>query len=360
MINDYKLILDTHCEVYEQLKPWMDELFWDFSKHLTDGKLVPGAVYVIGREQFTLNSKKIIELVLENTIKVIFSNPSEGSETQYQHCRRAGILDLVQQKKILILTGGSVPENYAAMQYETFLSKILDYTENLEEIQKYQEQYKTLRPYKFLFLNGRARDHRKNLIASLETELKNAIWSNLDIGNGPLKLLDDCYEIDNANKNITINNQQFVKNQLFEKNVWGEIYLKAKPYNDTYFSLVGETVFTYPYSFRTEKIWKPVAIGHPWIAASNYGFYRDMHKLGFQTFGHVVDESFDLIDDNRDRLNRIIAVVKDLCQQDLAKFLKECYNVCKYNQQHLEEMRVKVKKEFPERFFNFIKENRLI
>ena len=358
MINDYKLILDTHCEVYDQLKPWSDAEFWNFSKHLSDGKLVPGAVYVIGREQFTLNAETIINLVNTNVIRVIFSNPSEGSETQYNHGRHAGILDLVRQKKILVLTGGDCPPEYASasMQNETFLPKILDYNENILAIQQYQEQYNTIRPYKFLFLNGRVREHRKYLIKNLEAELDHAIWSNLDIGNGPLKLLDDCYEIDTASKNIATNTQQFIKNQLFEKCGWGEIYLKAKPYNDTYFSLVGETVFAYPYSFRTEKIWKPIAIGHPWIAAANYGYYRDIKNLGFRTFGHLIDESFDSIEDKKNRLERIVKVVKDLCQQDLAEFLKECYTICKYNQQHLSELRPKIRQEFPERFFKFLKQ----
>ena len=146
-----------------------------------------------------------------------------------------------------------------------------------------------------------------------------------------------------------------LKYNLFN-NEWGEIYLKSEPYIDSYFSVVTETVFNYPYSFRTEKIWKPVAIGHPWIAVANRGYYRDMQALGFKTFGHIIDESFDLIDNNQDRLERIAMVVEDLCQQDLVKFLKECYNVCKYNQQHFAEMRIKVRKKFPDRFFQFIEQ----
>ena len=356
MFDNQILVLDTFCEVYDQLKPWMDEFFWDFSKHLTDGKLIPGAVYVIGRRQFTLNSKKIIELVTENKIKVIFSNPSEGSETQYNHCKQLGISELVKQKKILVLTGGDIPTEYAAMHYESFLPKILDYKENIDAIQKYNEKYTVNRPYKFLFLNGRVREHRKYLLAELAPELETALWTNLDVKNGSINLLDKRYEIDKAITDIEIKDQLFVKTQLFKKCGWGEIYLKAEPYNDTYFSLVSETVFVYPYSFRTEKIWKPIAIGHPWIAASSYGFYKDIRNLGFQTFNHVIDESFDLIEDNHNRLKRIVTVVKDLCQQDLAKFLEECYNVCKYNQQHLEELRPKVRNEFPDRFFRFLEQ----
>ena len=148
---------------------------------------------------------------------------------------------------------------------------------------------------------------------------------------------------------------KFAKNELFGDK-WGEIYLEPAPYIDTYFSLVTETVFEYPYSFRTEKIAKPLAIGHPWICATSVGFYRDIQNLGFQTFGHVIDESFDSIDNHQDRMERIAMIVNDLCQQDLASFLNECYNVCKYNQQHLAEVRTQTRKEFPDRFQQFINE----
>jgi hypothetical protein len=63
-----------------------------------------------------------------------------------------------------------------------------------------------------------------------------------------------------------------------------------------------------------------------------------------------------LIENNQDRINQIVDIVEDLCSQDLVKFLEVCYAVCKYNQQHLAEMRVKVRKEFPDRFFKFIEQ----
>ena len=101
---------------------------------------------------------------------------------------------------------------------------------------------------------------------------------------------------------------------------------------------------------------KPLAMGHPFIVVSNSGSYRDLRNLGFKTFGHVIDESFDLIEHHQDRCDRIIEIVNDLCRQDLASFLKECYTVCKYNQQRLAELRLEVRKEFPERFTQYINE----
>jgi hypothetical protein len=179
---------------------------------------------------------------------------------------------------------------------------------------------------------------------------------NLMATASELKWLPTEYEVERY-QNATINpgpaNQTLIKHELFN-NTWGEIYLKVKPYRDTYFSLVTETVFEQPWPFRTEKIAKPIAIGHPFIVATNPGYYRDLHRLGFKTFGHVIDESFDQIENHQDRMDRIVDIVADLCQQDLALFHKECYNVCKYNQQHLQELVPQLQAEFPEKFFKLI------
>ena len=339
---------------HDIIDQYADCMFDDFENHV----FLPGAVYIVGYKQLRKHARSFLNLADTGSIKLVFSHPSEGSETLMQHCRNISkkMLTLAKQRKIAFYCGGSIPQEYVHIVHETFLPKILDYNENINAIQTYNNNYSTERPYKFLFLNGRPRHHRRFMLASLADLLDSAIWSNLNVGNGPVKLLDPEYEYEQFNVNFNIDNYNadVTKEKLFGSGIWGEIYLNHKPYSDTYFSLVTETVHAYPHSFRTEKIWKPIAIGHPWIAVANQGYYRDMHNLGFKTFGHVIDESFDLIENNQNRLERVSQLVKDLCQQDLASFLKECYNVCKYNQQHLAEMRIKVRAEFPERFAQFI------
>jgi hypothetical protein len=352
MLGNRKLVLDTFCEVYDLLKHWADAEFWDFSTH----EIIPNAVYLIGREQINLNRDRILELVNDNVIHVIFSNPSEGSETIINHCTfELKIKNLLLDKKISLVTGGDVPTEYPHLVYENFLPKILDYDENVQAIEKYWNNYSTVRPYKFLFFNGRRREHRSYMLNRLTNVLDLAIWTNLDLGNGPIKLLDSKYEFPKFNVDIDTESMVWAKSQLFGTGIWGDIYIEANPYIDTYFSLVSETVHRIPYSFRTEKIWKPVAIGHPFVVVANQGYYRDLHNLGFKTFGHLIDESFDQIANNQTRMERIAQIVEDLCQQDLASFLAECYNTCKYNQQHLADTRIKVRQQFPDRFFKFIK-----
>lgn len=384
MLGNRRLIVDTFCEVYDQLRPWADAEFWDFA----DTQIVPGAIYVIGREQGNLNQQRIKELIALDTIKVVLSSPAEGSETVKQQTEYVGYGELIRQGRMLLIGGGDMESQYHHLRYDSFLPKPFDYEENITAAQTLPEIFsKTNKPYKFLFLNGRSRPHRKFLLESFQRSglLDQCLWTNLDLKGHchheitlfddgknlmtapfPIKYLPKEYEVNRYQSNLDRPpSDDYVKHDLFYSGTnpggqaqfeWGEIYLEPRPYIDTYFSLVSETVFTYPYSFRTEKIWKPIAIGHPWIAVSNFGYYRDMHELGFKSFGHLIDEKFDLIYNNVDRLNRIHDIVEDLCQTDynLKSFLQEAKPVCEYNQQHLWTMRDAVRKEFPDRFKNFL------
>ena len=375
MLGNRKLVLDTHCEVYNLIKPWSDTDFWDFKTH----DIIPGAIYVIGRKQFLENVSTIRKLISNATIKVIFSNPAEGSETIRDHCVRIyGVDDLVKAKQILLIGGGDMDDEWPCLQYDSFLPKLFDYEENLNASLVYSVANCSNRPYKFLFLNGRARPHRKYLLERFKHNglLNQAIWTNLDsspvttdslsfLKDGhellgrpfPITYLDPKYEVKTYHAGIKKpNGTNFVKHTLFD-NDWGEAYLYAEAYTDTYFSVVTETVYSYPYSFRTEKIWKPILIGHPFIAVANRGYYRDLHRLGFRTFGKLIDETFDQIDNDQQRIERTAAVIEDLCQQDLDSFLSGAKEVCKYNQQHLADLRQKVRGEFPTRFLEFVKQH---
>ena len=372
-----QLVIDERCEIQDWLWPYADIKFKDFSKHT----VIPRAVYVIGRQQTDENKERIRDLVERDVIKVVFSNPAEGASTIENHCRYVyNIADLLLQKKMLMIGGAEMSPEWPCLVFESFLPKVHDRKENVPAIDRSEDIYTKLnKPYKFVFLNGRFRVHRKYLIERFNIAglLEQSIWSNLDTQPGPggvpvwqyqgqdlmaiprpLKFLDPQYEIDRYVANMQNSfKDHFVKHELFtayNTQEWGDIYLKPNMYIDSYFSVVTETIFDGPYSFRTEKIWKPIAMGHPWIVAANAGYYRDIRNLGFQTFGHVIDESFDQIQNDWDRANRIVEVVEDLCRQDLASFLKECYNVCKYNQQLMIELRPKVCQELPRRFFEFL------
>ncbi len=375
MLGNRRLVSDTMSEVYDLLKPWTDQSFWDFSQVT----LEPGAIYVFGRQHLLDNLARIRELAQTGQYVFVFGNSAEGAWTLETQLKSLRIDQLVREGKILVIAGAEVAPEYAHLTHEHFLPRILDYDENLQAQTCTNEIFsKADKPYKFLFLNGRARPHRKYLYERFKQIgiLDQALYSMLDAApctwrtfelreNGvnlmatPTELhrLPDHYEVERYRNPVfgpIVPDRSNLKQELFRKE-WGEIYLEPAPYIDTYFSLVAETICAEsPYSFRTEKIAKPLAMGHPFIVVANTGFYRDLHNMGFRTFGHVIDESFDSIENHQDRVDRIVQTVRDLCQQDLASFLEECYNVCKYNQQRLAEVRDQVRQEFPDRFAQFI------
>ncbi len=354
------------------LWPWVVEEFWSLDNH----RFRDDVIYIIDRQRIVESSPIIKQAIQEKNSRFVFSLPFEGSETLANHVWQYRIRDEVFSKKLLLISGGDMAPEYPHLLYDLFLTKFHNFEENIQAADRINEIFqKTHKPYKFLFLNGRERPHRKYLTERFDVMgiLDSAIWSFLspvpssnqhtrllhegqDLMTRPraVKLLDRHYEVERYRNSAITNYNRYVKDELFS-NDWGDIYVNPDAYIDTYFSVVTETVFDYPYSFRTEKIVKPLGMGHPFVVAANRGYYRDLRNLGFRTFGHLIDESFDEIDDNATRLERIALVVQDLCCQNLPEFLETAQEICKYNQQHLLEVRAKVKQEFPDRFFQFLK-----
>lgn len=351
MLEGRSVIVDSFCEVKEFTKQFEDQQFYSFDNH----DIVPGGIYIISRQTFINNIELIRQLAGRGEMLPVLANPAEGSETMLGQIVGLGITDLVRQHRILIIAGGAMQPDIPCLAHEHFLPKILDFDENLRAMDYYDQTWSAHRPYQFLFLNGRSRPHRRWLLNRLHNILDQAIWSNLDATHGhPIQLLDPEYEFEFYQSRTQHQYQGFAKPQLFN-NDWGEIYLNVRAYSHSHFSLVTETVFDYPHSFRTEKIWKPIAIGHPFVVAANVGYYRDLQQLGFKTFDGIIDESFDSIKDNDQRIERLAQVVEDLAKSDLSSFAQACRSICKYNQQRLAELRTEVRHQFPQRFVNFIK-----
>jgi hypothetical protein len=178
MQNNFELILDVNCEVYQQLNPYADDEFRDFGHK----EIVPGAVYVIGREQTLVHLDKIKQIAESDQAHIVFSNPAEGSETIASHIKRIGLDSLVESKKILLLNGGDIEEKYTYYRYDCFLVKILDYLNNKKAIKRTPEIFEKIdKPYKFLFLNGRTRPNRKYLLEKFRLSglLDQSLWTNL-------------------------------------------------------------------------------------------------------------------------------------------------------------------------------------
>jgi hypothetical protein len=115
-------------------------------------------------------------------------------------------------------------------------------------------------------------------------------------------------------------------------------------FNNTAISVVLETVFDARIHL-TEKILRPIACGHPFILAAGPGSLDLLRSYGFQTFTGYINESYDSITDNDERLSAIVqemSRIQALPDQQRLALINSCRQISEYNRKLF----------FSEKFFN--------
>lgn len=104
-------------------------------------------------------------------------------------------------------------------------------------------------------------------------------------------------------------------------------------YNKSFYSIVAETVVFDQYNFYTEKIAKPILAKRPFIAFCGKHYLKNLKKLGFKTFGQIIDESYDEIDDWQQRFSLAWAQVEKLMQHDPKEIYQKTVHIRNHNYQ---------------------------
>jgi hypothetical protein len=105
-------------------------------------------------------------------------------------------------------------------------------------------------------------------------------------------------------------------------------------YNQTYYSVVAETTALNTHNQYTEKLAKPILAQRLFVAFAGQHYLHNLRRKGFQTFDGVIDESYDLIEDNDTRFALAWQQIEYLCQQDPDQILSKIKNIVSHNQQH--------------------------
>ena len=180
--------------------------------------------------------------------------------------------------------------------------------------------YQPVRTYQKLALlpMRQRRHHRDALVAHLAEILDQLVWSYTSHGR---TLPNDS--IENHDKNF----------QRHFNHEW---------YDNTYFSIVAETLTEAPEIFVTEKTFKPMAFYHPFVVMGQAGHLKYLQDQGFETFDNLFDESYDNINDQTERLIALVAVVKnfDPVPHDQLTLQKLEHNHNRFYDQSLIEPRV--------------------
>ena len=116
-------------------------------------------------------------------------------------------------------------------------------------------------------------------------------------------------------------------------NDWGPGSMEY--YNNSFCSVVTETYITENLDpMFTEKIFKPMAYGHPMLVHSSQGALSRLRELGFETFSTIFDESYDEIESSQDRFEELLRQILQLSNKsnnELSLMFKKIKPILEHN-----------------------------
>lgn len=109
-------------------------------------------------------------------------------------------------------------------------------------------------------------------------------------------------------------------------------YISMPIMDASWYSVVGETISNNDCFFVTEKTAKPLMAGRPFVMLSGKHTLKHLRSLGFQTFSAVIDESYDEIDDEYERITAAFDSFQALCKLDPIDVYQQLGDVLQHNQ----------------------------
>ena len=73
----------------------------------------------------------------------------------------------------------------------------------------------------------------------------------------------------------------------------------------------------------------------PFIIVGQPNTLKILRELGYRTFDHMWDESYDNILDSTDRIQKINNLILNLSKQDVKQLVIDNYDILEYNYQNL-------------------------
>jgi hypothetical protein len=199
------------------------------------------------------------------------------------------------------------------------------------------------RRYVFTMLNRTHKWWRAGCVTDLLSNdiLKNSQWSyatdctiNDDYVNCPIKLYQQ------SEWKIAIDN--FIKNgpyrcddlDLDRQNNHRTVNLDL--YTESYFQIVTETHFDADQSggvFITEKTYKPIKFGQPFIVIGTPGILKELRAAGYRTFDSVLDNTYDTIEHNTRRWLTIRDLLKNIQNSNPHELFMQCQRDIEWNKE---------------------------
>lgn len=269
---------------------------------------------------------KLVNTLLPKTKKLLIFVPEPVSPDAFMHF----VTELESDSRVVVI-GNAILNFKTLLNYTTlpnwFISLENYYvTKNWAKNLLDRLDFDYAKPKKFDCLLGTARPHRTFISHCYQ----NSAYSNDIIFTFfKNKVADGRWAFD-------IQSSAFTAEEISFDGETGRVscILPVDIYNESHYSIVAETTVSNHYSHFTEKTAKPLVARRPFVMFAGQYFLRNLRQLGFQTFGAIIDESYDTIADDTERFTAAWAQVERLCQLEPTAVLSQLESVLLHNQQH--------------------------
>ena len=133
------------------------------------------------------------------------------------------------------------------------------------------------------------------------------------------------------------NNAPFIIDHRYDLKFNLACNITKEDYERTFISMVTESLADDDTLFFSEKIWKPIMVGHPFIIYGNQFTLKHLKSLGYKTFDKWIDESYDEIYDRVHRAQKIVSELKKFENktiEELTTIRVEMEETCRFNKEH--------------------------
>jgi len=289
-------------------------------------------------------NQRIIEYNdLANNCDLLLIWNEELHDYQFNTCGDKNIYSRVlKNPKIFVITGGVITDerfNFKSIINLSWLEQCVriykDLQFKLDELNP-----SSTKPFTFDALLGSQRFHRDfvykkitegNLRDNIITSYHNNITSDTWFRD---KDVDYSFYMDSKNSFNHLMSSNPI-NYYNKKNVWIAHVIPFEVYNKSAYTIVTETGYKNGVSFPTEKTAKPILAKRLFITFSGQYFLRSLKSLGFKTFSEIIDESYDLEENNEIRFKKAWCCVEQLLNSSQEYVLEKIKPIVEHNFNHL-------------------------
>jgi hypothetical protein len=103
-------------------------------------------------------------------------------------------------------------------------------------------------------------------------------------------------------------------------------------YQHVALDIVAETVFNYPYPYISEKTYRPIVNQRMFVIVGAAGTLATLQRHGFETWGDIINEGYDAVQDPEQRFLAVVDAITEFCQLPL----KDIQHYMRHNQARFE------------------------